>query len=121
MSSYTVLCMVRNWITYLKRLISPSVAWGGTAVDQLYIKTLKNRRYAARGLAFTYSETDEDFDHMPYVWKVPPDESPVNVQELIDFRKTLKMTPVEIRESVRPLSWKAQMQKVIDAIRPKAR
>ncbi|MCS3200552.1 glycosyltransferase family 1 protein [Candidatus Bacteroides intestinigallinarum] len=81
-----------------------------------YIKTLKNREYAARGLAFTYSETDEDFDHMPYVWKVSPSESPVDIQRLIDFRKALKMTPAEIRESVHPLSWKAQMQKVIDAI-----
>ena len=26
------------------------------------------------------------------------------------------MTPAEIRESVRPLSWKAQMQKVIDKV-----
>lgn len=83
-----------------------------------YIKTLKNREYAARGLAFTYSETDEDFDRMPYVWKVPPDESPINIQELIDFRKSLDITSEEIRESVRPLSWKAQMQKVIDAIKP---
>ena len=44
-----------------------------------YIKTLKNREYAARGLAFTYSETDEDFDSMPYVWKVPADESPIDI------------------------------------------
>lgn len=84
-----------------------------------YIKTLKNREYAARGFAFTYSETDDDFDHMPYVWKVEPDESPVDIQGLIDFRKTLKMTPAEIRESVCPLSWKTQMQKVIDAIKTK--
>ena len=78
------------------------------------IKTLKNREYAARGFAFTYSETDEDFDSTPYVWKVQPAESPIDIQELIKFRNTLKMTPAEIRESVRPLSWKTQMQKVID-------
>lgn len=81
-----------------------------------FIKTLKNREYAARGLAFTYSETDEDFDRMPYVWKSPPDESAVDIQRIIDFRRFLKMTPVEIRESVRPLSWKAQMQKVIEEV-----
>ena len=46
--------------------------------------------------------------------KVQPDESPIDIQELIKFRNTLKMTPAEIRESVRPLSWKTQMQKVID-------
>ena len=32
------------------------------------IKTLKNREYAARGLAFMYSEIDEDFDQMPYIF-----------------------------------------------------
>lgn len=77
------------------------------------IKTLKNREYAARGLAFTYSETDDDFDHMPYVLKMPPDDSPINIIELINFQRSLKMTPQEIRESIQPLSWKAQMNKVI--------
>lgn len=81
-----------------------------------YIKTLKNREYAARGFAFTYSETDEDFERMPYVWKTPPDESPVDIGKLIDFQRNQAMTSAEIRESVRPLSWKAQMQKVIDKV-----
>ena len=81
-----------------------------------YIKTLKNREYAARGLAFMYSENDEDFDSMPYVWKVPADESPVDILRLIDFQRNQAMAPAEIRESVRPLSWKAQMQKVIDKV-----
>ena len=80
------------------------------------IKTLKNREYAARGFAFTYSETDADFDAMPYVWKVPADESAVDVPKLIAFQRSLKIPPVEIRESVRPLSWKAQMQKVIEEV-----
>lgn len=79
-----------------------------------FIKTLKNREYAARGLAFVYSETDEDFDNMPYVWKALPDESPIDIAELIDFQRSLKMTPLEIRASVSPLSWKTQMQKVMD-------
>ncbi|WP_303014448.1 glycosyltransferase family 1 protein [uncultured Bacteroides sp.] len=81
-----------------------------------FIKTLKNREYAARGIAFTYSETDEDFDRMPYVWKIPPDESPVDIQGLINFRQSLKMSSSEIRNSVRFLSWKAQMRKVLDSV-----
>ncbi|MDD3037761.1 glycosyltransferase [Bacteroides sp.] len=79
-----------------------------------FIKTLKNREYAARGIAFAYSETDEDFDSMPYVCKVSADESPINIRKLIDFQHSMTLTPEEIRESVRPLSWKAQMQKVIE-------
>lgn len=82
-----------------------------------YIKTLKNREYAARGFAFMYSETDEDFDNMPYVWKVPADESPINIAQLIEFQKSLTATPAEIRESVRPLSWKVQMQKVVEKMK----
>ena len=41
------------------------------------IKTLKNREYAARGIPFIYSETDEDFDRMPYILKAPADESAI--------------------------------------------
>lgn len=81
-----------------------------------HIKTLKNREYAARGFAFTYSEIDEDFDTMPYVWKVPADESPIDIPKLIEFQRSLKITPEDIRESVRPLSWKAQMQRVIEGV-----
>lgn len=77
------------------------------------IKTLKNREYAARGLAFAYSETDDDFDQMPYVLKVPSDDSPVNIVELINFQRSIKLMPQEIRKSIQPLSWKEQMNKVI--------
>ena len=59
---------------------------------------------------------DEDFDKMPYIWKAPPDESPINIQQLISFQKSLTMTPQNIRESIRPLSWTAQMKKVIDEL-----
>lgn len=81
------------------------------------IKTLKNREYAARGIPFIYSEIDEDFENMPYVMKASADDSPLDIQKIIDFDKTLKLTPSEIRESiVKTLSWKVQMQKVIDEI-----
>ena len=56
-------------------------------------------------------------DSMPYVWKVPADESPIDIARLIEFQRSLSVTPPEIRESVRPLSWKAQMQKVVNNIR----
>jgi len=53
------------------------------------------------------------------VWKVPADESAVDVPKLIAFQRSLKIPPAEIRESVRPLSWEAQMQKVIKEINEK--
>ena len=78
------------------------------------IKTLKNREYASRGLPFVYSENDSDFDHQPYVLKVPADESPVDVARIVAFEEQLRMSPLEIRQTVEHLSWKRQMQLVLE-------
>ena len=80
------------------------------------IKTLKNREYAARGIPFVYSETDTDFDQKPYVLKVPADETPIDINDIIQFYKGLSMTPLEIRESIKDLSWKNQMRIVLKNI-----
>lgn len=79
-----------------------------------HIKTLKNREYAARGIPFIYSETDSDFDHMPYVLKAPADESPIDVERLLAFMEQGNLTAEEIRRSISRLTWKEQMQKVIE-------
>jgi glycosyltransferase involved in cell wall biosynthesis len=80
------------------------------------IKTLKNREYATRGIPFIYSEQDSDFDHQPYVLKAPADESPIDIQQIIDFVDHFQMKPEEIRKTVEHLTWKIQMQRVIDAV-----
>ena len=78
------------------------------------IKTLKNREYATRGIPFIYSEQDSDFDHQPYVIKATPDDSPIDIQQILDFIDHHHFKPEEIRKTVENLSWKIQMQKVID-------
>lgn len=85
-----------------------------TGIDK--IKTLKNREYAARGIPFIYSETDEDFEHMPYILKAPADESPININRLLDFYLNNQFDANEIRNSIKHLSWKEQMKKVLDEI-----
>ena len=77
------------------------------------IKTLKNREYAARGIPFIYSETDEDFDNAFYVHKVLPNESPVDIFDLISFYQSRSWNSQEIRDSISHLSWTKQMKKVI--------
>ena len=79
------------------------------------IKTLKNREYACRGIPFIYSEQDSDFDSQPYVLKAAPDETPVRVQDIVDFCQHIPEAS-EIRKSVEHLSWNKQMQIVIDAV-----
>lgn len=81
------------------------------------IKTLKNREYAARGLSFIYSEQDSDFEDKPYILKIPADESPIDINLIIDFFRKLNITPLEIRNSIQSLSWKEQMKKVISIMK----
>ena len=78
------------------------------------IKTLKNREYATRGIPFIYSEQDSDFDNQPYVIKALPDESPIDVPQILDFIDQNHFQPEEIRKTVEHLSWKIQMKRVIE-------
>ena len=80
------------------------------------IKTLKNREYAARGIPFIYSETDSDFEDKPYILKARADESPIDINKIISFYNQCTYTPLEIRNSIKDLSWKIQMQKVVDEV-----
>lgn len=80
------------------------------------IKTLKNREYAARGIPFIYSEDDNDFDKMPYVLKAPADETPIDICSIIYFYQHLSISPKEIRDSIKNLSWESQMRHVITSL-----
>ncbi|MCF0197096.1 MAG: glycosyltransferase family 1 protein [Bacteroidaceae bacterium] len=80
------------------------------------IKTLKNREYAARGIPFVYSETDDDFEQMPYILKAPADDTPLDIARLLAFHDACDCTPQEIRSSVQHLSWKEQMRLVMKEI-----
>lgn len=80
------------------------------------IKTLKNREYASRGLPFIYSEQDSDFDDKPYVLKAPADETPIDIEQILAFLDNFTLTPQQIRHTVEHLTWKRQMQIVMDAL-----
>ena len=80
------------------------------------IKTLKNREYATRGIPFIYSEQDSDFDNQPYVLKASADESPIDIQRIVDFMGRFSMKPEDIRKTVEHLTWKIQMQRVVEEV-----
>ena len=81
-----------------------------------HIKTLKNREYASRGIPFIYSEMDSDFDHQPYVMKAPADESPIDINAIVDFVRSHSFRPEDIRQTVEHLSWKEQMNIVVNSV-----
>jgi glycosyltransferase involved in cell wall biosynthesis len=92
-----------------------SLARHRTGITQ--IKTLKNREYAARGIPFIYSEMDDDFDHRGYVMKVPADESPIRIEEVVRFFQGRPWDARAIRGSVESLSWKVQMEKSVGRVK----
>lgn len=81
------------------------------------ISSLKNVEYAARGIPFIYSEINPDFDKQIYVKKEKPDESPIDIEDLIEWRKNLSIQPLEIRNSIiKNLSWEKQMNTVLNQL-----
>lgn len=81
-----------------------------------HIKTLKNREYASRGIPFIYSECDSDFDHQSYIIKAPADETPIDIRQVLEFIDSHQFAPADIRKTVEHLSWKAQMEIVINQV-----
>ncbi len=79
-----------------------------------FIRTLKTREYAARGIPFMYSEIDSDFEDKPYVLKAKPDESPIDIEQIVSYCSSVDWEPLSIRNDVYELSWRNQMKKVID-------
>lgn len=80
-------------------------------------KPLKCVEYATRGIPFIYSENNSDFDTAPFVKKVPADETPINVESIIEFYKNNSFEPEIIRNYVEErLTWDSQMKKVSDEL-----
>lgn len=76
---------------------------------------LKHRTYAAAGLPFVFSTADPDFADALFALRIPSDESPIDVAELIAFCKNLTDTPAEIHAfAAENLTWEKQMKKVLD-------
>ena len=78
-------------------------------------KTLKNVEYAMRGLPLVYAENNNDFDDKEYVLKVSADETPINIDKIVEFVKGNNFDPISIRQSVLHLTWTNQMKIVFQS------
>jgi hypothetical protein len=50
------------------------------------------------------------------VLKASADESPIDIQQIIDFMDHFSMKPEDIRKTVEHLTWKIQMQRVVEEV-----
>lgn len=77
------------------------------------IRSLKNVEYAMRGIPFIYSEESPDFDGMTFIRRIPANEDPVNVDDVVDFVQSLDLLPYQIREKAQTFTWSNQMKIVL--------
>lgn len=83
------------------------------------IKSLKNREYCARGLPFFYSETDIDFEGKNFIFKVPGNDNPIDIEEIVKFIGRHKFDPMTIRKyAIKNLTWDQQFEKVLNDVFP---
>ena len=107
----------------LNKLFAQShVAVGSLGHNRINLKisnTLKSREYFARGVPFILSGLDEDFpENLPYVKYIPLDESPVNIDSVIEFYKNISNNfpsyPSLIRKYAKEnLTWDLKIKKVM--------
>lgn len=97
-------------------IAASSFGWHRKGINTTF--ELKAREYIARGLPFFYSAYDPAATAAePYTLKVPEDESPLDMQAVLDFYDGIKADdyPDILRRYAREhLGWQQQLQKVLD-------
>lgn len=79
------------------------------------MQSLKNMEYCVRGIPFIYSEKNSIFDNQNFILKIPEDDSPINIKELIQFYiKTKALSTDNMRNYVVSFTWENQMKKIYD-------
>ena len=82
---------------------------------------LKVREYAARGIPFVNSAEDRDFKlDFPYMLKVPADDEPIDIQQVIDFTRKIyhhNNHSDKMREyAIKNLDWAIKLKPIVQLI-----
>lgn len=82
------------------------------------VKPLKSREYCARGIPFVYSFKDEDFDDKSFILKESPNDSPIDINRLIDFYYSNIFNNQEIRRFAEEnLTWDVQVKRILEHLK----
>ena len=78
---------------------------------------LKAREYCARGLPYIIAVSDPDFPStFPYIKLFPPDESPLNIEEIIEFAEIIYTDPHHAEKmrdyAIKNLDWSVKMKQL---------
>jgi len=98
------------------------IAVGSLGIHRIGLKEasiLKAREYCARGIPFIYGIPDPDFPaDFPYILHLPPDESPIKIDQVLAFAKEVCADPDHPQRMRRyaeeHLDWSVKMKKLKD-------
>ena len=96
-----------------------NLGWHRVGVKQA--SSIKSREYAARGIPFIYAANDLAFGlEFAYSLEVQSDDTPIDVQKLIDFAINVHKEP-DVAKKIRDyasinLDWSIQIKKIISEI-----
>lgn len=95
-----------------------TVAIGTLGIHRKNVKinaSLKHREYTLRGVPFIYSGEDKDFSNCSFAKRIADDDSPIDIEEIRDWRLKLTMDKTEIYDyAVQNLSWESKLKAVVD-------
>lgn len=90
---------------------------GRHRVNLTNMSTIKAAEYCIRGIPFIVAHREIAFpDNYPYILTLPADESPININKLIDFYENLdyKICALEMSNYAHKVfEWETQMNKII--------
>ncbi len=86
----------KNWMKFLITWISLLEASVATGFQFKHIKSLKNREYCARGIPFFYSQIDPDFEDTNFIYKVPSNDQPIDINAIIEFLANQKFDRLKL-------------------------
>lgn len=81
---------------------------------------IKNQEYCARGIPFVISTPDPNFNNPEYIKLVPNDDTPVDIEALIEFSNSMKsiQNSNDMRQyAIDNLTWDKIFDKVISVIK----
>jgi hypothetical protein len=84
--------------------------------------SIKAREYCIKGLPFISSVTDKDFINSEFVMKIPANDDPVIIWDIIEFYEHLKGSDYSLKMNeyaIKNLSWDVKLKPVFECLKEK--
>lgn len=95
------------------------IAVGSLGIHRLKLESvqpLKNREYCAKGLPFIIGFNDPSFKNKEYIYEVSYDDKLIDIKDIIEWYKNLKISPKNIRKDAENFTWDIQIKEVLENI-----